>query len=149
MLASTPQFPTSISFLQLSKLDQYPPFEDQFNDSEFSIANLLAFDSHAPSNKLHPFNLEKILASNIEVKQLFDFNTLVFPNTASFFVNSIGILLEQPQLIHRLFATDEVLENNQRMIYICNTGEWEKVLIDDTLPCTQIEIDSINKNNLE
>ncbi len=52
-----------------------------------------------------------------------------------YFLSSLSAMAEKPNLISRLFETKDESDKGIYCIWLCDSGEWTQVIIDDQFPC--------------
>jgi len=53
----------------------------------------------------------------------------------SYLLSSLAALAEQPELIQRLFITEEINKAGLYGVWICENGTWKIIMLDDFIPC--------------
>lgn len=52
-----------------------------------------------------------------------------------YFLSTLCVLAKNPNLIKRLFESKEVSSTGCYSIWLCDSGEWKNLIIDDYIPC--------------
>ena len=52
-----------------------------------------------------------------------------------YFLSSVSCLSEMPHMVKRLFLTRKVNKEGVYGVFLCDTGDWRLVIVDDYFPC--------------
>jgi len=52
-----------------------------------------------------------------------------------YFLSALSVLAEKRLFVQRLFETKEVTPTGCYSVWICDSGEWKNIIIDDYIPC--------------
>jgi len=63
------------------------------------------------------------------------------------FVGALSVAAERPELIRNMFlaGSDEINPNAAYQLRLCRDGHWYTVLVDDTFPCTNLDMLAYSK----
>jgi len=64
-----------------------------------------------------------------------------------YFLSSVSALSEKPHLVKRLFLTRRFNKEGVYGIFLCDTGDWRLVIVDDYFPCTSHGGPAFSKGN--